>query len=48
VRGHGVLVRFDAAAGAVRDAVGAQGDLVVGIVGGGREEWVPAQGQVGR
>lgn len=48
MRGHGVLVRFDAASGTVRDAVGAQGDLVVGVVGGGREERVPAQGQVGR
>lgn len=43
VRGHGVLVRFDAACGAVCGAVGAERGLVVGgVVDGGRDEGVPA------
>lgn len=47
VRCHGVLVRFDGALVAVGEAVRAQGCFVVGVVDGGGEERVPAEGQVG-
>lgn len=47
VRGHRVLVRLDAAVGAVDGAVLAQGCLVVEGVDGRGEERVPSEGQVG-